>query len=49
MNDVRSELNDVRSDVKDLRSEMNTRFDRVDAELRYFHGITGKLEAIEKR
>jgi hypothetical protein len=32
---------------------MNVRFDRVDAELRYFHGVTGKLdgriEALEKR
>jgi len=50
MQSLRSEL---RSDVKELRSEMNARFDRVDAELRYFHGVTGKLdgriEALEKR
>jgi Sec-independent protein translocase protein TatA len=64
MKDVRSEMKDVRSEMKDfrsemkadmreLRSEMRTRFDLVDAELRYFHGTVGKLDArmdaIEKR
>ena len=54
---------EVKSDIRELRSEMNgrfdrmdaemnARFDRVDAELRYFHGVTGKLdgriEALEK-
>ena len=49
-----------RSDLKDLRSEMNTRFtrveghlERIDADLRQFYHLTGKLEArmdaIEKR
>jgi hypothetical protein len=32
---------------------MNSRFDRIDAGLRYFHGVTGKLdggiESLEKR
>ena len=49
-----------RSDIKDLRSEMGTRFnkvddrlDRIDADLRQFYHLSGKLEgrmdAIEKR
>ena len=54
---LRNEISGLRSefkaDIRDLRSEMNSRFDRVDAELRYFHGVTGKLdgriEALEKR
>ncbi len=44
---------EMKSDIVELRSEMNARFDRVDAELRYFHGLTGKLEgridALEKQ
>jgi hypothetical protein len=55
--DLRSEMKDFRAEVKaeirDLRTEMKGRFDVVDAELRYFHGTIGKLEArvdaIEKR
>jgi len=55
--DLRSEMKDFRSemksDMRELRSEMRTRFDLVDAELRYFHGTVGKLDArmgaIEKR
>lgn len=43
----------MRSEFQDLRSEINRRFDAVDAELRFFHGFTGKLdgrvEALEKR
>ena len=49
-----------RSDNKDLRAEMNTRFNkvedylgRINADLRQFYHLTGKLEArmdsIEKR
>ena len=41
-----------RSDVKELRAEMNTRFNkvedhlgRIDADLRQFYHLTGKLEA----
>jgi Sec-independent protein translocase protein TatA len=57
MKDVRSEMKDFRSEVKaelkELRTEMRTRFDLVDAELRYFHGSIGKLDgrvdALEKR
>jgi len=57
MKDVRSEMKEFRSemkaDMRELRSEMRTRFDLVDAELRYFHGTVGKLDArmgaIEKR
>jgi hypothetical protein len=61
MNNLRSDSkadslslrNELKSEIKELRSEMNARFDRVDAELRYFHGVTGKLdgriEALEKR
>ncbi len=44
---------EMRSEFRESRLEMNRRFDAVDAELRYFHGFTGKLdarvEAIEKR
>jgi predicted Holliday junction resolvase-like endonuclease len=55
--EMRSEMKELRSairgEIQDLRSEMRTRFDLVDAELRYFHGTVGKLEArvdaIEKR
>jgi hypothetical protein len=57
MKDLRSEMKDFRSEVKgelrELRTEMKTRFDLVDAELRYFHGAVGKLDgrvdALEKR
>jgi hypothetical protein len=53
-----------RADIKDLRAEINTRFDKfrdeinarfdaVDAELRYFHGLTGeikgRIDSLEKR
>jgi hypothetical protein len=55
--EMRSEMKELRSEIRgqiqDLRSERRTRFDLVDAELRYFHGTVGKLEArvdaIEKR
>jgi hypothetical protein len=51
--DLKSDIKDVRSEMKDFRTEVRARFDMVDAELRYFHGATGKLEgrvdAIEKR
>jgi hypothetical protein len=58
--DVRSEIKDVRSEGKDLRSEMQSGFNRIDdhlgridADLRQFYHLTGKLEArmdaIEKR
>ena len=51
----RSDLKDLRIELKGetkaLRDEMNRRFDAVDrrfdavdAELRYFHGTTGRLE-----
>jgi hypothetical protein len=50
MRELRNEMN-ARFDRMD--AEMNARFDRVDAELRYFHGLTGKLEgridALEKQ
>jgi hypothetical protein len=50
LKDLRSEMNG-RFDRMDV--EMNARFDRIDAELRFFHGVTGKLdgrlEAVEKR
>ena len=43
----------LRSEMRELRAEMSRRFDAVDAELRYFHGSIGKLdarvEALEKR
>ena len=29
---------EMRTEIKDLRAEINGRFDRVDAELRSFHG-----------
>ncbi len=41
-----------RGDIKDLRTEMNSRFNkvedhlgRIDADLRQFYHLTGKLEA----
>ena len=50
--DLRSEIKDVRSEIKDLRSDMQARFnkmeghlDRIDADLRQFYHLTGKLEA----
>ena len=43
--DMKELRNEMKSDNASLRSEMNGRFDRVDAELRYFHGLTGKLDA----
>ncbi len=61
MKDFRSEMRtemkefraEMKSDMRELRSEMRTRFDLVDAELRYFHGTVGKLDArmdaVEKR
>ena len=46
-------MKDIRGEIRDLRTEMNRRFDEVDAELRYFHGVTGELkgriDTIEKR
>jgi len=58
--DLRSEIKDVRSEIKDVRSEMKAGFNRIDdhlgridADLRQFYHLTGKLEArmdsIEKR
>ena len=50
--DLRSEIQDVRSEVKDMRADMQSRFnkveghlDRIDADLRQFYHLTGKLEA----
>jgi hypothetical protein len=51
--DVLGEIKDVRGEIKDLRSEMIVRLDRVDADLRTFYSITGRLEGrldtLEKR
>ena len=58
--EMRAELKDIRAESKDLRAEMNARFNklddhlgRIDADLRQFYHLTGKLEAsmdaIEKR
>jgi hypothetical protein len=48
-----AEIKELRGELKDLRLEMNRRFDDIDAELRYFHGVTGELkgriDTIEKR
>ena len=48
----RGDVRDLRSEIKDLRSEMQARFnkmeghlDRIDADLRQFYHLTGKLEA----
>lgn len=48
----RSDSKDLRGEVKDLRSEMLARFSkvedylgRIDADLRQFYHLTGKLEA----
>jgi hypothetical protein len=30
--------------LRELRIGMNSRFNAIEAELRYFHGVTGKLE-----
>jgi len=46
---------EMRTELRDFRLEMNRRFDEIDAELRYFHGVTGELKGridtitIEKR
>lgn len=56
----RGDVKDLRSEMKDLRSEMTSGFnkveehlERIDADLRQFYHLTGKLEgridAIEKR
>ena len=56
----RSDTHSLRSELKDLRTEMLSRFNkvedhlgRIDADLRQFYHLTGKLEArmdaIEKR
>ena len=49
----RADVKELRGEIKDLRGEMLRRFDAIDAELRYFHGVTGKLEgrieSVEKR
>jgi hypothetical protein len=58
--DLRSEIRDVRSEIKDLLAEMKSGFNkvedrlgRIDADLRQFYHLTGKLEArmdgLEKR
>jgi len=39
----RSDVHGVRGEIAELRREMLARFDSVDAELRFFHGETGKL------
>jgi hypothetical protein len=56
----RAELKELRAEINAKFDKIDARFDKVDArfdaidvELRYFHGVTGKLdgriEAIEKR
>ncbi len=56
----RSDAKDIRAELKDFRSEVNGRFSkvedhlgRIDADLRQFYHLTGKLEArmdgLEKR
>ncbi len=49
---VRAEINGVRGEINSLRGEMYSRFDKVDAQLgginadlRQFYHLTGKLEA----
>ena len=49
--ELRGEIKESRGEIKTLRDEVNRRFDdvigrfdAVDAELRYFHGTTGRLE-----
>ncbi len=60
MKDVRSEMKDVRSEMKDVRqeasvrhSEVLARFNVLEADMRQFYHLTGKLEArmdaMEKR
>ena len=50
--DLRSEMKDVRSEMKDLRqeaigrhSEVLARFNVLEADMRQFYHLTGKLEA----
>ena len=56
----RSDAKEIRAELKDLRGEMQSRFSkvedhlgRIDADLRQFYHLTGKLvgriEALEKR
>jgi hypothetical protein len=50
--ELRGEINSVRGEISSLRGEMYSRFDKVDAQLgginadlRQFYHLTGKLEA----
>jgi hypothetical protein len=49
---LRSEMGGLRAEMRDFRSEVNARFSkvedhlgRIDADLRQFYHLTGKLEA----
>ena len=48
LQDLRSErkrkMKELRGDIRNLRENVTRRFDAVDAELRYGHGTTGRLE-----
>ena len=42
--DLRGEMKDLRSEMAALRSEVHAGFARVDADLRQFFHVTGKLD-----
>lgn len=51
--EVRGEVKEIRGEMKDFRTEIIQRLDRIDADLRTFYSITGRLEGrldtLEKR
>ncbi len=42
--DIKELRSDVRGDIASLRSETLGRLDRIDADLRQFYSVSGKLE-----
>lgn len=42
--DIKELRSDVRGDIASLRSETLSRLDRIDADLRQFFAVSGKLE-----
>lgn len=44
-NEIRHDLRELRTEIQRLETRFEERFDRIDVELRYFHGVTGAHEA----
>ena len=43
--EMRNEIQQLRTEVKELRREVLTHLDRIDADLRQFYHLTGRLES----